>query len=381
MNTRERFMNALAQEPVDRPPVAAVVTGITVPMMDEVGIDWPAAHHDPVLLADLAAAIWTVSEIECIKLPFGMTVEVEALGCPIDFGTRDTLPTETGHIFNHPDELEIPDDFFERGRVPTVLAAISRLAEEYKGEVPIVSSIVGPFAVAAKLFGFDNLFPWIITHPAYVHQIMEALTPLAIAYANAQVEAGADAILLGEATCSGDLISPDTYREFILPYHQRLCAAVEAPTILHICGNSTGHLPYIAETGTDAYSFDEGLDIAEARRHLKGKVALAGYVPTVEVFLQGTPEMVYQASIECLAQGVDILAPGCSMPQHTSLENISAMVDAAEAWPGREIAPAEAPGLIADLRDSRTDGGDGEGRKRGRRRGRRRKRRSRRDKE
>ena len=41
MNTKERFLNALTQKPVDRPPVAAVVTGITVPMMEKANIFWP----------------------------------------------------------------------------------------------------------------------------------------------------------------------------------------------------------------------------------------------------------------------------------------------------------------------------------------------------
>lgn len=332
MNSKERFMNALTLQPVDRPPVGAVVTGITVPMMEKAGIYWPAAHTDVDQLARLAAAVWEFSRIECIKLPFCMTVEVETFGMTIDYGTRDTLPTDVGHIYDHPDELIIPPNFFECNRVPVVLAAIRQLRRQYDTEVAIVSSIVGPFALAAKLFGFDNLFPWIITNPDYVHQILQKLTGLAISYAQAQVEAGADAILIGEATCSGDLISPNTYRDFILPYHRQLCPAIAAPSILHICGNSTRHIPYILETGATAYSFDEGADIHFAREQLNGKVALAGYVPTVETLLQGTPDDVYQVSLECLANGVDILAPGCSLPQHVSFENIEAMTRAAHDW-------------------------------------------------
>ena len=44
MNAKERFMKALRLEPVDRPPVAAVVTGLTVWMMEQAGIFWPEAH-------------------------------------------------------------------------------------------------------------------------------------------------------------------------------------------------------------------------------------------------------------------------------------------------------------------------------------------------
>ncbi|MEA3336382.1 MAG: MtaA/CmuA family methyltransferase [Chloroflexota bacterium] len=288
MNAKTRFLNALLHQPVDRPPVAAVVTGITVSMMERAGIYYPDAHSDVNQLAGLAASIWEYCGIEAIKLPFGMTVEVEVLGMEIDYGTLDTLPTDIVPIWNDPDELAIPEDFLDRCRVPIVLEAISQLRNRYDREVAVLSSIVGPFALSAKLFGFPNLFPWIITEPDNVHRVMNQLTGLAIQYANAQLDAGADAILLGEATCSGDLISPDTYRDFILPYHKRLCAGIHGPTIMHICGKSSNHLPYIAETGTTCYSFDEGVDIEMARTHLKGKVAMAGYVPTVEAFVRAS---------------------------------------------------------------------------------------------
>ena len=216
--------------------------------------------------------------------------------------------------------------------MPVVLEAVRKLRARYQDEAPVITSIVGPFSMAAKLFGFENFLIWTITNPDYVHQAMEALTPLAIRYANAQVEAGADAVIIGEASCTGDLNSPKTYRDFIMPYHKRLCPAIDAPDILHICGKSTGHLPYIAETGTACYNFDEGVDIQAAVRQLKGKVAIAGSVPTVSVLLFGTPEDTYQSTLACLEAGVDILTPGCAMAPHTPLENIAAMTRAVHEW-------------------------------------------------
>lgn len=332
MNAKERFFAALNFQPVDRPPVTSIATGITVEMMERSGIFWPEAHHDAHKLAGLAETIWLYTGIECIKLPFCMTIEVEALGARIDFRTMDTLPTEAAHPFAHPDELVILDNFFERGRVTVVLSAIAELHKRYSVDVPVVSSIVGPFSLAAKLFGFSNFLVWLITNPDYVHSVMEKLTPLAVRYANAQIEAGADAITVGEASCSGDLISPHTYRDFIAPYHKILCSEIHAPTILHICGKSTRHTPYIAETGASAYSFDEGVDIAIAKQYLAGKVAMVGYVPTVKVLLNGTPKDVFQASLDCLEGGVDILNPGCAMAPYTPLENIRAMLRAAQVW-------------------------------------------------
>jgi MtaA/CmuA family methyltransferase len=336
MNTKERFLRALNLEPVDRPPVGAVATGITVEMMEKVGTYWPEAHSDVNQLVTVAESIWLHTNTECIKLPFDMCVEVEALGAKLDYRTIDTPPTETGHIYSHPDDISIPEDFYDRGRIPIVLDAISKLRKRYDHEALIVTSIVGPFALGAKLFGFDDFLMWIITNPDYIHKIMERLTPLALDYANAQVDAGADAVIIGEATCTGDLISPNTYRDFIAPYHKQLCPYVNAPDILHICGKSTNHVPYIAEVGTNCYNFDEGVDIQVAVEHLKGKVAIAGYVPAVNILVNGTPDTTYQASIECLENGVDILTPGCAMSALTPIENINAMARAAHEWqPGQ----------------------------------------------
>jgi MtaA/CmuA family methyltransferase len=186
--------------------------------------------------------------------------------------------------------------------------------------------------LGAKLFGFNNFLMWIITNPDWVHQIMEELTQLAIDYCVAQAEAGTDAIILGEATCTGDLISSDTYRDFIMPYHSKLCPAVPVPDIMHICGKSGGHIPYIIQTGTACYNFDEGIDLYEAVDLMKGKVCIAGSVPTLPVLLNGTPEQVYEYSVKCLEAGVDMLTPGCAMAPYTPIENINAMARAAIEW-------------------------------------------------
>jgi len=336
MNPKDRLLNALRRQPVERTPFAALTTGITVEMQEKRGIHWPQAHRDTAQLAGLAEAIHLYTASECIKLPFCMTVEVEALGAEIDFRTHDTVPTELGPAYTHPDELTIPADFFDRGRVPVVLNAISHLRKKYDNECVVVSSIVGPFSIAEKIFGFGEFLTWTISDPDWVHQAMKKLTPLAIRYAQAQVNAGSEAIIIGEAGCSGDLISAQTYRDFILPYHQELCAALSAPSVMHICGKSTRHTEFIAQSGTTAYNFDEGVDIAVAHKHLDGNTALTGYVPTIKVLLNGTPDQVYASAWGCLENGVDVLTPGCAMAPHTPLENIHAMARAADDWAKRK---------------------------------------------
>ena len=325
-------MAALHGAPVDRPPVAGVVTAITVGMMEAVGVRWPEVHRDAGSLTRLAAAAWEVGRLECIKLPFDMSVEFEALGGRIDYGSYDTLPQDAGHVYDAALATLPLDGFLDRGRVPVVLEAIAALRRQYDQEVAVVASIVGPFTLAAKLFGFDAFLGWIAEDPGKVKSCLDATLPLCLLYAREQLAAGADAILVGEAVCSGDLISWRTYRDLVVPRHARLCRELVGPTILHICGKTTRHLPHIAETGATAFSFDEKLDIAEARHWLKGRMALVGWVPTLDPLLRGTPEEVYRWATHCLREGADILNAGCSLPPHVSAANLTAMVQAAHDW-------------------------------------------------
>jgi MtaA/CmuA family methyltransferase len=302
-------------------------------MMKECGLDWTQVHKDPQKLARLAETIWVNHGVECIKLPFDMAVESEILGSAIEWGTYDTLPTEYMGAFDHPDKLVIPEDFLDRGRVPLVLDTIEILRKRYDNEVAIVSSIVGPFTLASKVFGFETFFLWLVEHPDMAHKALDLLTDIAIKYAAAQVNAGADAILIGEASCSGSLISGSTYATYGVPYQTRLCATLkQVPTIMHICGKTDKHLPHLLTTGVTAYSFDENANMNTLQETLKGKVSLIGYIPTVEVMLRGTPGMVYESATNCLQSGVDVLAVGCSMPPHTTSANIAAMVKAAHDW-------------------------------------------------
>jgi uroporphyrinogen-III decarboxylase len=78
-----------------------------------------------------------------------------------------------------------------------------------------------------------------------------------------------------------------------------------------------------------AISFDGKTDVKKAVEILKGKIALVGYVDTMGTLLHGSPEEVYQSSVDCIRAGVDILCAGCAWPAHIPTENILAMIRAA----------------------------------------------------
>ena len=252
------------------------------------------------------------------------------LGGKIDPGSRDTLPQLVAHLYEEPEELVFDRNLLSKGRIPVVLKAISTAKTRYDGEAAVISSIVGPFTLGTRLFGMDNFLIWAIAEPEKAHTAMERLTRLCAMYAGEQAAAGCDVVLIGEAASSGDLISPETYRDFIMPYHRELCSSLSVPSVVHICGNITGHLPYIVKTGMTAISFDGKTDVEQAYKILKGKTAMIGYVDTMSTLLNGTPEEVYKSSVDCINAGIDLLCAGCAWPAHIPTENILAMIRAAK---------------------------------------------------
>jgi [methyl-Co(III) methanol-specific corrinoid protein]:coenzyme M methyltransferase len=329
MNSVDRFLRVLDQQPVDRAPVVGVTSVVTVDLMRQVGTRWPDAHHDPEQMVRAGAAAHVVCGLESVKVPFDMTVEAGALGADIDYGAGETLPKIRAPRFEDPEEFGFGDDVLARGRYPIVLEAI-RIARSRHGETaPVISSMLGPFTLAGCLFGVETLLIWMIEEAEKVQAALTTATRLVALYIGAQLEAGAHVVQVSEPTASGDLISPAQYLEHVAPFHRRLTAGTDRPLVTHICGNITRHLPHLAAVGFRGVSFDIKTEIQAARAHLKGKSALIGYMPT-SLLRDGSPEEVGAASRQCLADGVDALNAGCAVTPDTPLENVRSMIAAAQ---------------------------------------------------
>ncbi|HSB69521.1 MAG TPA: MtaA/CmuA family methyltransferase [Candidatus Methylomirabilis sp.] len=333
MRCVDRFLRLLQGQRVDRAPVVGVTSVVTVDLMRRVETRWPDAHHDPGQMVRAGAAAHVVCGLESVKLPFDMAVEAGALGADIDYGTEATLPKIRKPPFSEPGDFAVGSELLTRGRFPVVLEAIRIARREYGDAVPVISSMLGPFTLSGCLFGVERLLVWMLEEPEKLRAAMAAASGLVSAYIRGQFHAGAHVVQVAEPTASGDLISPAQYLEHVAPFHRELMAGTDRPVITHICGNISRHLPHLASAGFRGVSFDAKTDIQAARTHLKGKAALIGYVPT-SLLRDGSPEEVRTAARQCLTEGVDALNAGCAVAPDTPLENIRAMIEAAQEQSG-----------------------------------------------
>ena len=331
MNAMDRLLAVLARQAVDRPPVIGVTNAVSLELMEAVGATFPETHFDPSMMMKLGSAACEVCGLESVKVPFDLTAEGGALGAEIDYGTYHTLPQIRRPLFETPGDLVIEEDFVKRGRIPSILEAIRLSRKEYDGRVPVISSLLGPFTLSTLLFGLERLFLWMLKEREHYDNALKKATRLCILYAQEQFKAGSQVVQIADPSSSGDLISGEQYGTYVAPYHRELCSGFHSPTVIHICGNITGHLRYLAETGASGISFDHKTDMEEAKKCLKGKMALIGYVPT-SILREGKPGEVHASSRECLMAGIDALNAGCAWSLETPTENVRAMVQSAKNW-------------------------------------------------
>ena len=333
MTSKQRVLNALNGKPVDRPPVANPTSVATVEMMDLVGAFFPDANRDPELNARLAATEYTEFGFDSITPYFSIIQESAAIGCDMQWEQKDNWPTVrmTRPIWKSAADVKIPADFLEHPDARVIVDSIRMLKQEYGDEVAIIGKTMGPWTLAYHVFGVEPFLLGTVDDPAETARALNKLKEITVLYGQAQIDAGADALTLPDHA-TGDLVSSEYYRRFLLEMHQELNEALDVPLILHICGKTVDRMPYIAQTGMAAFHFDSLNDPAEAMAAVDGGIRLAGNVNNPTTLYARGPEEVRHEVYRALDAGVQIIAPECAIPLKTKAENLIEIPKAVEDW-------------------------------------------------
>jgi MtaA/CmuA family methyltransferase len=328
MSPKRRFLAGILGGRVDRPPVGSPTSVATVEQMQLTGASFPDVHLDGAQMARLAAGAYEILGYDCIMPVFSVVQEAAGLGCEIDWGALDTMPTVRGELWARPEQVRLPDDFLERPAIAAVLEAIRILRQTYGHQVAIVGKVMGPWTLAYHMHGLQTFLTETLLAPEVVHGFLARLKEVTIAFGRAQIAAGADVLCLADHA-TGDLVRASMYRDFLQPIHRELVAELGCPMVLHICGNTLDRLGYIAEAGFDAFHFDSKVDAQDAVRAVGGRMTLVGNVNNPTVLYTGTPDMVIEQARYALQAGVRVLGPECAVPLRTPLANLQAIRAAA----------------------------------------------------
>jgi uroporphyrinogen decarboxylase len=181
-----------------------------------------------------------------------------------------------------------------------VMDAVSQIRKTLDNSVPLIGFSGSPFTLACYMVegcggtDFRQIKTMLYQRPDLLHHILDINAQSVTAYLNAQIESGAQAVMIFDTW--GGALSHAAYQEFSLRYISQILAGLKhdhggarIPNIVFTKGGGLW-LERIANCGCDAVGIDWTVDIAEARRLVGHKVALQGNLDPAVLF--ASPEVI-----------------------------------------------------------------------------------------
>ncbi|HBR19432.1 MAG: hypothetical protein A2Y13_04410 [Planctomycetes bacterium GWC2_45_44] len=223
-------------------------------------------------------------------------IEIEPLGVettddenvPIA-GSKYLLPT-----WETVKKLKIPD-CRKDGRMSKLLEVQSKIKKILGDTVCQIGHVASPFSAASLIFGVEETLMLIHSDPDLLKKTIEFCIELESQWGKAQIEAGADAIWLGDCVASSSFISPQQYTEFAADAASKVCKALKKENgfvFYHSNEHSLEHLKIQADLSFSTINIGEDIDIAKVKEAIGKKVCIMGNIDPIKILWQGKPEDV-----------------------------------------------------------------------------------------
>jgi uroporphyrinogen decarboxylase len=234
-------------------------------------------------------------------------------------------------------------------RLPAYPAKGTRMALHLEGlrglrtalgsEVCLTGRIAAPFSSVTLILGVEATLSLMVENPKLLVEFMKSLVEYNDTYAQAQLEAGADAIWLGDCVATSHFISPEHYKAFAAEYADKSCRRIQRGggiVFYHGCERSIPHLEIMAELAFDTINIGEGVDIAEVKNAIGSKKCVMGNLDTINVLREKSAEEVEEETKTIVEKGKVgggyVFCTGEEIPHDTPRENVSAMVKAVRLY-------------------------------------------------
>ena len=221
-----------------------------------------------------------------------------------------------------------------------VTDAVSQIRKTLDGRIPLIGFSGSPWTLSCYMVeggssdDYAKVKTLLYKEPKLMHHVLDVTAQAVTAYLNAQIEAGAQAVMIFDSW--GGALSHAAFHEFSLAYTQRIIAGlikekdgVRIPSIVFTKGGGLW-IEGIADSGCDAVGLDWTMDIGVARQKVGHKVALQGNLDPAVLF--ATPEVIHTEVEKVLSSygygSGHVFNLGHGISQHTDPENVAALVQA-----------------------------------------------------
>ena len=215
---------------------------------------------------------------DCLYAFYYAPIEVEAWGGEVIF--CDDGPPNSGEPFIHrPEDIESlePPRVDDCACLTRVLSAIKQMKSRTGDDAPIIGVAMSPFSLPVMQMGFDKYLELIYERPTLFERLMKINEEFCVAWANAQLRAGATAICYFDPVSSSTIIPRELYLKTGFEVARRTLSRIEGPTATHFAsGRCMSILGDVAQTGTAVVGVSVEEDIAKIKEVCRGKLTILG---------------------------------------------------------------------------------------------------------
>jgi uroporphyrinogen decarboxylase len=225
-----------------------------------------------------------------------------------------------------------------------VLDAVREIRRALGGRVPLIGFSGSPFTLACYMVEGSGSDDWrtlkamLHGRPDLLHRILEVNVRAVTEYLNAQIDAGAHAVMLFDTW--GGALAFDDYEPFSLEYSRRVISGLvkeregrRVPSVLFTKGGGLW-LEKIAASGANAIGLDWTADPRRARKLCGNRVALQGNLDPATLF--AAPERVREQARRVLdafgPQPGHVFNLGHGILTQTPIDSVAALVDEVRAY-------------------------------------------------
>ena len=332
MNGNQRVKAALKGEWPDRRPI---MLHNFMMAAREAGISMKEYRSDPQSAARAHIEAVEKYRLDGVLIDFDTSTLAAAVGVPVDYPVDEPARCSGAVLdaIEEIDELE-PVDISRNERVQIWLETCM-LIKKYFGNAVFVRGNCdqAPFSLASMMRSPEEWMMDLLINDEYVIKLLDYCADISGQFIRLMAETGVNMVSNGDSPAGPDMISPEMYRKYALPYERRMVEIaheLKLPYLLHICGNTNAILQDMIKTGANALELDYKTDIGKVHEICKNNITLFGNIDPSGIITLGTPGQVEEQVKQLLAIYKDspriVINAGCALPAITPSENIKRLV-------------------------------------------------------
>lgn len=215
----------------------------------------------------------------------------DAMGLGLDFvhgeGPKFANPLRHENEIN---KLAIPDMV----KLQYVFDAVSLIRQELDGKVPLIGFAGSPWTIGCYMVegqgskDYRFIKGLMYSRPDLLHHILEINAQATLQYLNAQIQAGAQAVMIFDSW--GGVLADGLFQQFSLAYTRKVVDGLirnhdgqKIPVVVFTKGGAQW-IEDIAASGCDAVGLDWTANLAQIRKRVNDSVALQGNLDPTALF-------------------------------------------------------------------------------------------------